>query len=183
MVSLKCIAAICDNGGIGFKNKLSWGFIKKDLNFFQKLTSGKAGSKNVVLMGANTFFSIPKQLKHRDMFVLTRCPKTFFNRKYDIQKNNVPCSVFQTLDDVIEYSKDKNYDELWCIGGEQIYNLSFREWVFDDVFITYIHKSYDCDTYLSIPNFYTEINSSYDNVGDISLSFHHFVPDFQKLKY
>lgn len=182
MVSLKCIVAICDSGGIGFNNKLPWGFIKKDMNHFKKLTSGQPGYKNAVLMGTNTFFSIPQQLKNRDMFVLTRCPKTFLIRKHDIHKNTISCSVFNNLDNVLNYSKEQKYDELWCIGGEQIYNLSFKEWIFDDVFITYIHKSYKCDTFLDIPNFYTEIDRIYDKEGDISMSMHHFVPNFESLR-
>lgn len=181
MVSLKCIAAICNEGGIGFNNKLPWGFIKKDLEHFKKLTRGRLGSKNAVLMGTNTFLSLPKQLKNRDMFVLTRCPKTFI-RKHDIHKNKISCSVFNNLDSVLTYSDEQNYDELWCIGGEQIYNLSFKEWIFDDIFITYIHKYYECDTYLDIPNFYTEIDRIYDKEGDIPMSIHHFVPNFESLK-
>lgn len=102
---VKLIVAICKGGGIGINNKLPWK-ISDDLKYFSKLTSGDYGKymmdtkkyistgksaakickddlniqKNVIIMGKNTWLSLPKYpkpLPYRDSIIMsTTIPET-----------------------------------------------------------------------------------------------------------
>ena len=69
-MSVKLIVAMCKNNGIGIENKIPWR-ISEDMNYFSKKTSGIYGTltsneriiKNAVVMGRNTWESLPKKYK------------------------------------------------------------------------------------------------------------------------
>jgi dihydrofolate reductase len=65
-VTLSLIAAIADNGVIGRKGMLPWR-LGSDLKRFRTLTMG-----HPLIMGRQTFDSIPKPLDGRDSIVVTR---------------------------------------------------------------------------------------------------------------
>ncbi len=56
---MNIIVAKCLNGGIGYKNKLPWGF-RSDLRRFAKLTKGQGN--NAIIMGRKTWESLPLRL-------------------------------------------------------------------------------------------------------------------------
>ena len=46
-------------GGIGFQNHLPWGMsIKEDMELFKTITKGTDKTKNVLIMGKNTYKSL-----------------------------------------------------------------------------------------------------------------------------
>ena len=53
---IKLILATDKNGGIGYKNKLPWPSLKKDMEKFKSLTSN-----NICIMGSKTWNSLPKK--------------------------------------------------------------------------------------------------------------------------
>lgn len=117
----------CDNFcGIGKDNKMPWGFFKKDMLRFKKLTVGDGN--NCVVMGRKTFESIPKvPLPGRDNYVLSRTNKRGYIR------------TFSEIDD--------KYDEVWIIGGQSIYEKAFKELLIDSIYVTIIENSYECDRF------------------------------------
>ena len=66
------IACIGENNELGKGGSLIW-HIKEDLKFFKDTTMGHA-----VLMGYNTWASLPKQLSGRDCYVLMHRTEKFF---------------------------------------------------------------------------------------------------------
>ena len=64
MKNLELIAAIGKNNELGFNNNLIW-HIKEDLQSFKEITMNKN-----MIMGMNTFISIPHNLKGRKYIVL-----------------------------------------------------------------------------------------------------------------
>ena len=71
-MKINIIVANCFNGGIGKSNKLPFSF-KKDLAYFSKITKGKPYNTNGLLMGRNTWDSLPiKPLPYRDNYVVSR---------------------------------------------------------------------------------------------------------------
>jgi dihydrofolate reductase len=184
-MKLKCITAICKTGGIGYKNKLPWGRIKLDMDYFKSTTSPKVSTDKVaLLMGANTFVSLPGPLKHRDLFVLTHNVDKFKTRIDDC-KISTSFKAFRNLQQVTDFANNNNYTELWCVGGEQLYTKTLRELIFDEIHITYIDKHYKCDTFLrSLPGYYTEFRrkNAYDEDHNTPVSFHVFRPDYNALE-
>ena len=65
---MNIVVATCKNRGIGINNKLPWR-ISADMNFFKYLTIGN--KNNAVVMGKNTFESLPQPLKNRDNIVVS----------------------------------------------------------------------------------------------------------------
>ena len=102
---LSMIAAIGRNNELGKNNDLIW-HLDGDLPFFKKTTMGKS-----VIMGRNTFFSLPKALPGRKNIVLT-FPPLF----------DAPGAVtVLTPEDALDLVKDE--DEVFIIGGASVYKL------------------------------------------------------------
>ncbi len=134
-MKLNMIVAYCENRGIGINNQLPWHF-KSDLKKFKMLTIGN--KNNAIIMGSNTWKSIGKSLPDRDNLILSKSlPK-------DVEQKNV--YIFDTLESLEKFYKSKNYDDIWIIGGSQIYKI-FMDKNVDNIYITYINKIYNCDIF------------------------------------
>ena len=97
------IAAIGKNNELGKNNKLIF-HIKDDMNFFREKTIGKK-----VIMGLNTWNSLPKKLKNRENIVIS----------YDDIEG--PDLIIKDLKAYIDQNKDVE-EEIFVIGGGAIYS-------------------------------------------------------------
>lgn len=132
---MKLIVAHDKNNGIGFENKLPWNHTC-DLRYFSKLTKGlNNNNNNCIIMGKNTYLSIGRPLPNRKNIVLSTT----------LQDDNI--TIFPTLELLLEYLNNNVFDDIWVIGGLQIYNLFLSEKLINELFVTYINKEYQCDTY------------------------------------
>jgi len=129
---MNIIAAVDQNWGIGFGGKLLIS-IPDDMKFFREKTQNK-----VVVMGRKTLQSLPGgiPLKNRINMVLT---------KSNLQnlKGAIVCESLGSL-----FKQFKNYDsnDIFIIGGEQIYNLLLPFCKY--AYITKIGKAYFADKFL-----------------------------------
>lgn len=103
-MNISMIAAIGQNNELGKDNKLIWR-IPEDLKFFRNVTTGKT-----IIMGRNTFASLPKMLPNRKHIV--------FSSKSDFP-NEV--EVYKSIQEFLQYYKNHE-EELFVIGGGQIYD-------------------------------------------------------------
>ncbi|XP_059141203.1 dihydrofolate reductase-like [Physella acuta] len=64
MPKLNIIVAACNNNGIGIEGRLPWR-LKSDMSFFKQITlrTQDAEKKNAVIMGKNTWLSIPSKFR------------------------------------------------------------------------------------------------------------------------
>lgn len=125
------IAAIDDNNGLAKHGKIPWK-LPSDIARFEKLTLGKN-----VLMGAATYQQMSKDyISNRTTFVASRneIKNTLINPVYDL-KNFL----------------DSFNDELWVIGGGQIFTFSLP--YADNLDLTRVEGDYSCDTFF--PDFDT----------------------------
>jgi len=155
---MKLIVAFSKNLGIGYKNKLPWHF-KKDLKYFKKITVGN--NNNAVIMGKNTFKSLPNGLlKKRTNLVLSSSLKGE--------------NIFNSLQELNIHLKKKKYDDIWVIGGQQIYNLFLENNSIEYIYTTEFAKNYNCDTFFpNIKNInFKEIYSSNIN-SENNIEFYH----------
>lgn len=125
MISL--IAAIGKNNELGKDNDLLW-HIKDDLENFKNLTMGK-----YIVMGANTYYSLPKKLKGRKYIVLSK--------KIKVIEQGM---VFSSFDDLLNFIKLQK-EEVMIIGGASIYSL-FMPFC-DKIYLTEIEDSKEADVY------------------------------------
>ncbi len=128
---MNLIAAVDKNWAIGKNNQLLVR-IPMDQKFFRETTTGK-----VVVMGRKTLESFPNglPLKNRTNIVLTRNPK------YEVKD----AIVVHSMEELREELKKYNSEDIYIIGGEQIYNALVDEC--DVAHITKIEYEYDADAY------------------------------------
>lgn len=151
-MNINIIVAYCKNKGIGFKNDLPWK-IKSDLKKFYKLSKGDGN--NAIIMGKNTWDSLNcKPLKYRDNLIISSSLE--FEKKYI---NNEIAKTFKSIENILEFCKNKNYDNIWIIGGEKIYTsfLHHNELsnLIDKIYVTELDYEYECDT------FFPKINDNF----------------------
>ena len=145
MNKLLKIIVCCDNrNGIGKDNHLPWN-IRSEMNLFKEKTIGKGN--NCVIMGKNTFLSIPDQhspLKYRMNYIMTK-NIDLINRF----KDNKEIKCLKDEDELLNILNTTNYDEYWLIGGESIYFYYLKKYIhlIDEVHITIINKNYDCNKF------------------------------------
>ena len=128
---MNLIAAVDKNWAIGKNNQLLLR-IPMDQKFFRETTTGK-----VVVMGRKTLESFPNglPLKNRTNIVLTRNPK------YEVKD----AIVVHSMEELREELKNYNSEDIYIIGGEQIYKALVDEC--DVAHITKIEYEYDADAY------------------------------------
>ena len=105
MAKIILIAAIGKNNELGKNNNLIWHF-KGDMKFFKEHTIN-----HPVIMGYNTFLSLPKLLKDRENIILTH---------KNVKINGA--IVYNDIESLMKYIN--SYDgSVYIIGGASIYNL------------------------------------------------------------
>lgn len=109
MNNLVIIAAIGKNNELGKNNNLIW-YLKEDLKFFKNQTTGKP-----IVMGINTFNSLPKVLPNRHHMVLT-------SRDIILPEG---IEIFHDKLSLMEALKQ--YDDVFIIGGASIYKQFIDE--------------------------------------------------------
>lgn len=152
MKRLALVAACCRSHGIGKDGDLPWR-LKSELEFFSRITStvlhGQTNSgddvvkKNAVIMGMRTYMAIPpryRPLRNRVNVVLSRTASV------------APAGVdhmFRSLPEAIEIlSTLAEIDQLYIIGGEEVYRESLKSPQTEFVFLTRIDADFDCDRFI-----------------------------------
>lgn len=129
MSKIIIIAAVDQNMGIGYKNKLLFK-VREDLKRFKELTTNRT-----VLMGRKTFESLPNgALPNRRNIVLSSNP--------DYRCEGA--EVFNTLDEALKHCADD--ESVFIIGGGEVYKQALP--LADEMYLTAINKASDnVDTY------------------------------------
>jgi len=131
---LTLIAAVAENGAIGFQNKLLY-WLPNDLKRFKALTTG-----HTIVMGRKTFESLPKgALPNRRNIVLTK--NTHF-----IAENT---ETFASLEEALVACKAD--EEVYIIGGASVYKEALP--YADRLCLTLVH-----DTPAEADAFFPQLN-------------------------
>ncbi len=134
MIQCSLIVAIAENRVIGKDNDLIW-HLPADMAYFKETTLGKP-----VIMGRKNYLSIPQKfrpLPKRPNIVVTR-NKSFTDEGID---------VCYSVEEAIELAKTKSEDEIFIIGGGEIYRYALENKLCDKLYITEIQQSFDGDTF------------------------------------
>ena len=156
--SLEVILAATSLGEIGYKNTIPWR-LKGDLKRFKELTVG-----NVVIMGRNTFESLPVPLADRTVIVVTRSKRAL---DYP-QKNNAAIYVAGSLSDAITVAQSVYGEKVFVAGGTRLYEEAL--WMKDiTVHLTLVHKAAKDGYDAVVPNF---------NLNNLQLVDTHVAPSY-----
>lgn len=125
---LSIIVATANQNVIGGNNTLLW-HISADLKRFKTLTTGHA-----VVMGRKTYESLPyKPLKGRTNIVISR--STTFEGTV----------AAKTIDEALAEAKKTNDNEVFIIGGEEIYKQLLPH--ADKLYLTKVLHDFDGDAF------------------------------------
>ena len=157
------ICAYCDNRGIGYENNIPWK-LSDDLKHFKSITTlNNNGKKNIVIMGRNTWESIPTQyrpLNDRYNFVLSS--KVDF---VDSHKTDFIGTSFEIMINYINSKQDLFCDsKIFIIGGEMLYNYVLTNHLnnIDKLYITEIYAKIECD------KFFPKIDNKIFKIKEVS---------------
>ncbi|MEP2024589.1 MAG: dihydrofolate reductase [Reichenbachiella sp.] len=110
-MKIALIAAMSKNRVIGINNDLPW-HLPDDMKYFMETTKG-----HVVIMGRKNFDSLPpkfKPLPNRTNVILTR------RKSFEVPD----CTVFNDIDAAYDFAVEQGEQELFVIGGGQIYEMA-----------------------------------------------------------
>lgn len=129
---MNMIAAVDKRWAIGKDGKLLVS-IPEDMQLFRQETRGK-----VVIMGRKTLESLPagEPLYERKNIVLTK----------DLSYRKENAVICHSVDEVLEYVKQFNADDVYVIGGESVYE-QFLPYC-DVAHITKVDYIYDADRHM-----------------------------------
>lgn len=126
---ISIIAAIGSNRELGKDNKLLW-HIPEDMQRFKQLTLG-----HPVIIGRTTFESLGKLLSERINIIVTR------NKNYKAER----CIICHSIEEAIKIAKEKDQNEIFIIGGGQIYEQGIK--YADKLYLTIVEGSFEADTF------------------------------------
>ena len=125
MISI--IAAVGQNLELGLNNQLIW-HLKKDLQNFKNMTMGKK-----VVMGKNTYLSLPGVLKGRTYIILSK------------SLEEIPgIMIYRDFDELLAFINSLD-EEVMIIGGSSIYR-QFLPYA-DNLYLTEIEDTHEADAY------------------------------------
>ncbi len=130
---MNAIVSVDLNWAIGYKNDLLF-HVPDDMRYFKKMTVGK-----VVVMGENTFYSLPKQLPLTD-----RINIVLSDNKH-LQIDGV--TICNSLDELIKNIQEYNPEDVFIIGGQMVYKLMLK--YCNKVYVTQFYEKAKADKYFT----------------------------------
>ncbi len=118
-----------DNRAIGANNGLLWK-IPEDLKRFKEFTTG-----HPIIMGRKTYESIGRALPNRTNIIITRNP--------DFTAEG--CIICKNLIEAINIAKEKDMQEIFIIGGGEIYKEALP--LTDRIYLTLVDSHADGDVF------------------------------------
>jgi dihydrofolate reductase len=125
---LTLIVAMANNRAIGKDNKMPW-HLPNDLKYFKAKTLG-----HPVIMGSKTYKAIGKALPERNNIVLTTQENWF----------EEGILIVNTLKEAIKHANKIDKEEVFVIGGGQIYKQAMP--LADRLMVTHVDCSVEGDT-------------------------------------
>jgi dihydrofolate reductase len=155
--NINIIVATSTNYGIGFDNRMCW-HIPDELKHFKNITTtvDDDKKKNCVIMGKNTWYSLPKRpLVNRTNIIISSIDYDKISREIDelneCDKENV--KIFKNIEESLKYVEEEEIIEsAFVIGGAQLYNEFLDNYVKDIkyIYMTIIYdKNYECNKFIA----------------------------------
>jgi dihydrofolate reductase len=135
-IRITMLYAVSQNGVIGKGNKLPW-HIPSDLKYFKAITQGKP-----MIMGSNTFSSLPGILPGRKHLVLSRADN---GARY---KDDDRVEFFGSIDELFDYLVLNKMYDVALIGGAYLYKQFMDLNLVDTIHQTRVLANVDGDVYM-----------------------------------
>ena len=161
------IAAMANNGVIGYKGNMPWPRIPEDMGRFRGLTKG-----HPVIMGRKTYDSLLATLGH----TLPNRQNIVISRGAHPSSISEQTSFFSSVQEAIQKALAQTADKVYIIGGGEIYRQTIN--VANRLKITEIHADYEGDTYfpqVRVDEWKETARATFHNRAPFSFSFVSYV--------
>jgi len=143
MKPISIIVAIDEEFGIGKDGRIPW---KGDFVHFRDTTTTTKdpNKKNAVIMGRNTFDSLPEKfrpLPERKNIVLSHSKQTSTQKVHFFQDIETALDALQ---------KDDEIERIFIIGWASVYNYAFDTQIADEIILTCVPGKHQCDTFVDV---------------------------------
>jgi dihydrofolate reductase/thymidylate synthase len=173
MTTFNIIVAIDLDRGIGKDGYMPWD-IPDDMRHFKEITckTSDLNKKNAVIMGRKTWESIPERfrpLSGRINIVLSK------NKDLKMPDGVIVADSFKLIDVIL--SKMNDIENIFIIGGQQIFEQVLKQGNCTKLYITHIKDSFKCDTFFpKFSHLFKETYNSSDLVENgITYSFAEYI--------
>lgn len=162
-MNFSIISAVDSKRGIGIKGGLPWR-LRGDMDHFRDVSVGKGN--NGVIMGRTTWLSLPEKFRPLpDRINVVLAEPEFV----------LPNGVWRasSIDNAIEILANKNVNDIFVIGGGQVYAQGIANQLCERLYLTEIEGEFNCDTFFPEipPNFVKTKESELITEGSISYKF------------
>merc|ERR1712147_507492 len=153
--TFSCISAVDASKGIGKNNAIPWN-LPKEMEYFETTTKTveQVGKKNALIMGRLTYESAVDFLPFHNRITFVLSTKL----KQDHVPPHYNVVVVPTLTDAMEALSQDPYqdtiEKIWIAGGTGVYREALESPLCDQLFLTQIDASFDCDVFF--PGFHEE---------------------------
>ena len=159
---IKLILATDKNGGIGYKNRLPWPSLKKDMEKFKSLTSN-----NICIMGSKTWNSLPKKpLPNRINVVLSsHHPSNFPGAHMVLGNVGQDSTRFEGyIDKKVIYMLENEFPnkDIFVMGGGNVYK-QFRPYA-NRIYLTFIQAEFLRDVSINFAHLLNNCTITEDKV-------------------
>lgn len=138
-----CVVAADRKHGIGANHGLPWPKLKTDVKHFRELTTAApAGKRNAVIMGRKTWDTVPpkfRPLPDRWNLIISRGAVELAGDARLARSLDEALALASAADDV---------DQIFVIGGAEIYRQAFEHVRCRDVVLTRIDGEFESDTHI-----------------------------------
>lgn len=151
------IVAYDKNRGIGAANDLLWvRDLPADLQHFKQITTG-----HPIIMGNNTYKSLGRPLPNRQNIVISR--------------SSDPIEGFTVVGNLDAAYSAANDDEVYVIGGGQIYQLALD--TVDQLLVTEVDESFAAEVFFPEidPNVWQEVSREHHKKDELNKYNYDFV--------
>ncbi len=157
-MKVSVMAAMSLNRAIGFKEKLPWGSLPADWAYLYKVTKDK-----VMVMGRKSYEAEDRVWSKAGNIVISR------QQNYPLEDG---FQQAESIEKALEILKQKTLDEIFIIGGEQIFRQTIPHLV-DKIYLTLVQENFEGDAFfpeidplvfslISQQNFKADAENRYD---------------------
>lgn len=187
-IKLSLVVAMSNmNRGIGINGQIPWR-LPKDMKHFAKVTSFTKNSNkmNAVIMGRLTWQSIPKQfrpLPNRLNIIISSVLQDVNDcgakDGADLSKVLI-CKSFEDAFNVINNNFSDTIENIYAIGGAQIYkkSLEYPTPFLDRIYLTRVYTDVKCDVFMQPEDFL----ESFKKVEDVENDKENFNVEFNTMQ-
>tara|TARA_B100001094_G_scaffold331814_1_gene401464 strand:+ start:11253 stop:12617 length:1365 start_codon:yes stop_codon:yes gene_type:complete len=172
---LSLIVCLDSENGMSKNGDIPWN-ISEDKKYFKNVTSEKG--PNALIMGKNTFETMPRKIfsKNRHAYIISNTLKSEdFNEESYI-------FVYNNINELLSSLNTTEYNKVFCIGGRDLYLQCVKQKMVNEIYITKLNESFDCDKFLNLTleDFYL-VEEKKENFG--SFCFYKKKKEHQEIRY